>query len=244
MTLASVIYRLHVWAGAILGVQMFIWLLSGVAISWLDRDIVQGERSAFLAPAQELDAKGYASPGGVIAQVEGATTVTLRHHLGRPAYQVNHAEGASLFDADTGRLISPIDASSIRKIAGRDFVGDGEIKSVSLVDNPPKEYRGRRPIWRVTFDDRINTRLYISPETGLIAARRNDTWRTYDIFQMLHFLDFQGRGEINNPVARMVTLGALAFAASGFIMFCFEKPRRYLAADLSAIAERLTSKKQ
>jgi uncharacterized iron-regulated membrane protein len=213
-----VIRRLHLWFGLILAVQVFLWMASGVVMSVFDIELVRGERNALSGPAPELEASNYASPGGVIAQADGATSLILKTLLGRSVYQVDAAGGQALFDAKTAQRISPISEATALDVAQRDFIGDGRVGRAELLSEAPREYRRALPVWRVTFTDDLATRIYVSPQTGEIEARRNKIWRLYDFFWMLHIMDYEGRENFNNPLLKTVSITALLFAATGIYL--------------------------
>ncbi len=243
MTFGAVVQRLHLWAGVLLGIQVTLWMLSGVVMSWFHLDLVRGERSMFQAPPPELEAINYASPGGVIAQMDGAQAVELRYFLGRPVYEVKAVDGYALFDARTGTKISPIDEETARAVAKQDYIGDGEIVALSLMTQTPQEYRRDLPVWRADFDDRLNTRLYISPNTGQVVSRRNDVWRLYDFFWMLHIMDYGERVDFNNPLVKAASAAGFLFALTGLIMVIMKKGRRQIKQDLAFVFRRGGRKK-
>lgn len=232
------IRRLHLWAGVFLGVQVFLWMLSGVVMSFYHLDLVRGEHNAPSDLPVELDAQAYASPGGVIAQTDGAYSVELRYFLGRPVYEVRGVAGAAIFDASDGSPLSPIEEETARRLARNAFVGKGEIEQLTLLrEDPGVEYRGAGvlPVWRAQFDDRLNTRLYISPETGEVLRRRNDVWRFYDFFWMLHIMDYGERTDSNNPLLKVASAGGLLFSLSGLVMIFFKTSRRLLYRDVARL---------
>lgn len=218
MKLARIVQQLHLWLGLLLAAQVILWMASGVVMSWFSIKEVRGETNAAADYAIELEARGYANPGGVIAQSDGATEVRLRTFLGKPVYDVTSAKGRTMFDAQSGDAISPIDAAAARAVALRDFVGDGEIETIELLDDPPHEYGRPGPVWRATFTDDLETRLYISPETGAVDARRNKIWRLYDFFWMLHIMDYKDRENFNNPLIRVAAATGFLFALTGAFM--------------------------
>ena len=111
-------------------------------------------------------------------------------------------------------------------------MGEGEIARATLVSFPPQEYRGETPVWRIDFNDRRHTRLYISPDTGEVRARRNDVWRLYDFFRMLHIMDYEDREDFNNPLLMTASAAALVFALSGIAIFVMRLARRRFGGDL------------
>ncbi|MHA7870791.1 MAG: PepSY domain-containing protein [Hyphococcus sp.] len=235
MSVYRLIQRIHLWAGLLLGIQVFLWMLSGVVMSWFHIELVRGERAMFDAPPPELESRNYASPGGVIAQLDGATSVELRYFLNSPVYEATTASGHVLFDAATGERISPISEETARAAARADYVGEGEIERIALMSDPPHEYRGVTPVWRADFDDRLHTRLYVSPETGAVLARRNDVWRLYDFFWMLHIMDYVERENFNNPIVRVASGAGLLFAVTGLFMVVMRKGRMQIAEDMRRV---------
>ena len=226
MTLKALVQRVHLWSGLLLGIQMLLWMLSGLVMSAFPIELVRGETTAFSAPPVPLEAQTFASPGGIIAQVDGVTSLELRRFLGRPAY-LTSGQGAAraLFDAASGEKLSPLSESLARKVAEQDYVGQGEIVSAALVSFPPHEYRGEKPVWRIDYNDRHHTRLYISPTTGEVRARRNDIWRLYDFFWMLHIMDYDERENTNTWQLRIFAGAGTVFTLSG-MMIVFYRLRR------------------
>ena len=64
------------------------------------------------------------------------------------------------------------------------------------------------PAWRVDFADESNSSFYISQATGRLLERRNDTWRIWDVFWMLHNMDYANRTSFNHPLVVTAAFGA------------------------------------
>ena len=235
MSFRVIIQRFHLWVGLLLGIQVFLWLLSGLVMTWFHINLVRGETNSFQAPPQELEAAAYASPGGVIAQMDGVTSVELRGFRGRPVYEVHSADGAALFDAASGEKLTPINERLVRAIAEDDFVPEADLVRIRLMSETPHEYRRELPVWRADFDDRLNTRIYISPTTGKVVSRRNDIWRIFDFFWMLHIMDYVDRENFNTWWVQLASLIGTLFAASGLVMVVMKSGRRQLSADVRTI---------
>jgi len=215
MTFKRVLQKAHRWLGLLLFIQVTLWMASGVVMSWFPIELVRGETTALDPYATELQPHALASPGGIIAQVDGATSVALQMMGTAPVYIVEGSDGLSVFDANTGAPRPALDERGARLAAQRDFLGEGDVVDASLLDNPLPEYLGPRPVWRVAFDDPDATRLYLSPVTGEVLARRNRIWRLYDFFWMLHIMDYDGRTDFNNPLLKAASATGLLFALSG-----------------------------
>ncbi|WP_425408520.1 PepSY domain-containing protein [Hyphococcus sp.] len=244
MTFKAIVQRVHLWAGLILGIQVLLWMASGVVMSWYPIELVRGETAAYRAPAAPLEPATYASPGGVLAQADGATSVELTHFLGRPVYITRGPDGDGLFDASSGERMSPLPERLARRVAEQDYLGDGEIVEARLMSFPPQEYRGRTPVWRVDFDDKRNTRLYILPGSGEVRARRNDIWRLYDFFWMLHIMDYDERDDFNNPLLMAASLTGFIFALSGVIIVIYRLSRGRFGNDLMLMTGRRAARRR
>lgn len=237
MKIKTLVQRIHLWAGLILGLQVLLWMASGVVMSWFPIELVRGETTTYVSPDLALEAQTYASPGGIIAQAEGATAVELRRFLGRPVYLASNESGAiAMFDASSGEKMTPLKQADARRIARRDFVGDGKIVSARLINHPPQEYRRETPVWRVDFDDKHHTRLYISPSSGEVRARRNDVWRLYDFFWMLHIMDYRERENFNTWWLQLFAASGVIFALSGLIIVMMRLARGRYKHDLMLLA--------
>ena len=92
---------------------------------------------------------------------------------------------------------------------------NGSERSASLRWNE----RNFLSLYRVTFDDSLGTRLYVSVEHGLVTARRNDRWRLFDFLWMLHIMDYQNRDNFNTLLLQAVSALGLVTVLSGFFLF-------------------------
>ncbi len=233
MTFKAVVQRVHLWAGLLLGIQVLLWMASGVVMSVFPIELVRGETSAFVSEPVALDAQAFASPGGIIAQAEGVTSVELRRFMGRPVYLAKWPSGAAaMYDAQSGEKLTPLKEPQARKAAEQDYVGEGKIISGALMNNPPHEYRGVTPVWRFDFDDKLNTRIYVLPDTGEVRARRNDVWRVYDFFWALHIMDYDERTNFNSWWLQLFAAAGFVFALSGIIIVIYRIRRGRYGNDL------------
>ena len=71
------------------------------------------------------------------------------------------------------------------------------------------------------MNDPDGTRIYVSPETGRVLARRNDYWRVFDFFWMLHIMDYDEREDFNHPLLIIVTLASTLFVLTGVALLYF-----------------------
>ncbi len=205
---------LHKWIGLIIGLQLVLWTLSGTMMALLPMDEVAGgaPRDPSQVPMTKVD-----QWPAVQRQLSDTriTDVSLHPLLDRQIYEVGTSAGTRLFDAATGTHIT-LDGNLARQIATAAYAGKGSVKAVASLDRltlPVREHQ--LPIWRVDFADKKNSSFYVSGSTGALLERRNDTWRLWDFFWMLHNMDYVNRTSFNHPVIIVLGVAAAWLAASG-----------------------------
>lgn len=226
-------YAVHRWLGALAGLQLFLWSLGGFVFATHDIDWVRGARGqnpdALGAVAVERVRVSPADAVAALGEIGAVDAVTLRPLLGRPVYEVRHAGGVALVDAETGRPASPIDEQTARAVALADRLGSPAVASVRLIErDPPTEYRGGAlPAWRVDLDDDDDTHVYVAADTGRVSARRNDAWRRFDFFWMLHTMDYRGRDDFNHALLiGFAGLGLVTVGSGGVLWLARVRRRR------------------
>lgn len=146
-------------AGLTLIVAAALWSLVGILGALATPETSSIHPNIYVAPLVELEARNYASPGGIIAQSDGASAVELRVFLGRPVFRVDTHAGAQLYDAQTGELLPPISRLTAREAAKRVYIGEGRVKDIEFVEEPAQA-------WRVVFDDARQTTLFVARDSG------------------------------------------------------------------------------
>jgi hypothetical protein len=97
------------------------------------------------------------------------------------------------------------------------------------------------PIWQVNFRDDANSAYYVSGTTGQILERRNDSWRWWDFFWMLHNMDYAKRTSFNHPLIIMVGFAMAWLAVTGFWLL-FRTMWRHDFAPLRRLADQRASR--
>jgi Na(+)-translocating NADH:ubiquinone oxidoreductase F subunit len=150
----------------------------------------------------------------VIARVPRAQTVTSAWLLERPVYHVATPEGPLLLDARSAANIE-VNAALATAVARASYTGPGQAQAPLLLERSQeaRDHTGR--LWRVDFDDAEDTTVYVSAATGEVAEHRNRTWRLFDVFWMLHIMDYAKRTNFNNPLVIGAGIGGLWIALTG-----------------------------
>jgi len=229
--------KIHRYLGLFVGVQLLLWTAGGLFFSLNSIEKVRGETEASEQPFLQLTVPPV-SPAPALAELTArrpgmeVRSVTLRPHLGDGVYEIAYDDGGRsrwvLADTLTGRLRSPITEDEAIAIARADFVLDAPVADVALITEvgSADEYRGRPlPAYRVSFDHPLDTRLYVSVERGVVTARRNDRWRWFDLFWMLHVMDYQDRDDFNTWWLQVAATLGVVTILSGFTLAALTSPR-------------------
>jgi len=217
MTIKSIwLRKIHKWVGLVIGLQFLIWAISGAAMALLDMEEVAGGEMAEM-PAPSLPAGGRAWPN-IQAQLGGqpVSGIAFRALPQGPAIEVATEQGVLLFDADAGLPIV-IGGAAAGSIAAGAHPSHPPVAGVTLLRElslPVREHR--LPIWQVDFRDEANSSYFISGTTGEVLERRNDTWRWWDFFWMLHNMDYAKRTSFNHPLIIMAGFAMAWLAVTGF----------------------------
>ncbi|MGV6851271.1 MAG: PepSY domain-containing protein [bacterium] len=222
VTWPLILRKTHRWLGLIVGVQILFWVFGGFVMSAIPLDMVRGEHNTKKNRSTILNQAEYFNINALIArQKDDVTSVVLKTLNKQAVYQLGLKSGKNqLFNALTGQKLVPLTANKAKEIARADYINDDiVITQVTLLKEIVAEARGRRmPLWQVQFDDRFNTRLYISDDQQKVVARRNDLWRVFDFVWMLHIMDYDEREDFNHPLLIFAASLALLMVLSGLLL--------------------------
>lgn len=233
--------RWHRWLGLVVGVQLALWIVSGIYFAWTDLDEIHGDPWREPAPPLVLD-EGWVSPSAIDVRAAGLRLpVRMRRIeaveiLGAPHYRLRVEAGDEgdrvvLADARTGAVRGPLDRDEAVATARASLAPDAEVVDVARIEaadvGPHHEYRGGPlPAWRVRFDHPRRIHVYVAAEEARVVTHRNRGWRLFDALWMLHTMDYGGRDDFNNPVIRGASVAALAVAVTGFVLGWRTRRRR------------------
>jgi hypothetical protein len=227
MNLPFWVRRAHKWIGLVIGVQALLWMLSGVYMTAISLEVIHGDHLAHVADAP-LERQAQLLDVSQLAHIRpGFESFKLKRFLGREVYELKGDGKASLVDARTGEMLSPLPRDQVVARAKDIYQGEAEIREVTWITQAPQEVAKRPvPMWAVRFDDRANTTLYFSPDTGDLLARRHDLWRWFDFLWMFHIMDYDQRTDVNNALLRVAAGVGLVFALSGAWLVFYSFRRR------------------
>ena len=220
--------KLHKWLGLVIGLQLLVWLGSGLLMSLLDQGIAGG----FSSRAESDEPKPLGEYGDLYSTSalpladKKIVQLQLKNLLEAPVYRVKLADTVVLYDALSGAEIV-IDSQRATDIALASYAGEGTLVarhfflegSDTLKDSPS-------PVWRVDFDDPLQTWVFIDGSDGRVIKHHNDRSGLMDTLLMLHFMDYLQEDSFNNPQIIVVGFSALWMSISGFFLLLVSFNRR------------------
>src|SRR5210317_697484 len=129
--------KIHKWIALVLGIQLFLWALSGFYMVAVHIDIIHGDMLV-RDVRQDIQYDDAAHiPMDQLASLHGdAHRITLKTMMDRPVYLVE-GDSTRLLDARDGRRLSPIDEQTAARIASYHYAGEAGIRSVQLLESDP-----------------------------------------------------------------------------------------------------------
>jgi uncharacterized iron-regulated membrane protein len=229
--------KFHRWLGIVVGVQLLFWTASGLFFALNPIERVRGESEQAEPPSLGAGVS-IASPDAALDSLRAihgdveVLSVLLRPHLETAVYEISFRSeemtGWALADTTTGRLRNPVGRDEAVALALADFSEPVEIEDVVRLTTveSDSEYRGRPlPAYRVDLAHPFGTRIYVSEERGVVTARRNDRWRWFDFFWMLHIMDYDERDDFNTPILKVAAGLGVITVLSGFVLAGMTSPR-------------------
>jgi hypothetical protein len=168
------------------------------------------------------------APAEVLSSSAGATGVGVMLRLGEPVYVLREGSRAvRVVHAASGVELPPLDEQAARRLASSLHREQPAAVAAELLQETGSESRGlHTPVWRVRLDDRWRSHVYLDPVTARLLAVRNDLWRVYDFFWMLHIMDFEDRDDFNNGLLRGSSVAAWFLGLSGAWLLFYSFGRR------------------
>ncbi|MCF6437198.1 2Fe-2S iron-sulfur cluster-binding protein [Pseudoalteromonas sp. MMG022] len=236
---------LHKWLSLLVGIQLLIWLVTGLYFNLMDHKKASGNSNL-----QRINHQGIIAPERLIPvtqlAVQDAKHIGLLWLFGKPYYQVTIERGAhnyqphsiKLFDASTGAPFT-LNESLARTIALKSYNGPVNIISADLLAPPMDELpKQKNPLWQVKLQDELHTHVYIEPTSGAVVAHINDERRLRDLMFKLHFMDYLGTGDFNHWLIITFALLTLALTITGLTWLI----ERYRVGQLSFAQQHKTQR--
>ncbi|MGJ8560313.1 MAG: PepSY domain-containing protein [Litorimonas sp.] len=212
------IRRIHLWFGIGIGLQLGLWLISGLFMTIVPIDTVRGTHLRSQSTHELLDVSSVlVAPQSILNKLDQeASTLTLTIINKIPVYLAQSEQQLLAFNAETGEARGPLSEAEARSIASQRYAGEGAISSATFYfDIAPREYGREGPVWRIDFDRPDRASFYVDALSGDLKAVRTGLWRTFDFMWGLHIMDWSNRENFNSWWIRATAALTLFFFLTG-----------------------------
>jgi hypothetical protein len=212
--------KIHLWLGIAIGIQVFIWLASGLFMTWFPIETVRGEhlRSEITQQTLTWPDTHISMQEAIRASDMPALSVSATMLQDIPIWRVQGADGTALIDATNGKRLTPLSEALASKIAAHTYSGAGDLQQANLLSDPPREYGRPGPVWRIEFGPQDAASFYVDASTGEVCAVRTTLWRVFDFMWGLHIMDWSTRENFNSWWIKMTASMAVLFALAGIVL--------------------------
>ena len=219
MSFTQTAWRWHRWLGWAVGVQVLVWVSSGLLFAWLPFDGWVKGADDLKRPVLALTQLPVSQDGIEAARVASMVAVTTPAGA---AWRVGlKGEKTPRYVPLAGGPWTPPDAPAVEAFARTLLKAPPPVLAVERLAEAParlfivEETGGRGNVWRVRFDDTLGTRLYFDGTSGEFLTHRNEAWVWYDFFWRLHIMDYTGGDDFNNWLLRAASVLSWALVLAG-----------------------------
>lgn len=210
--------KLHLWFGVAIGLQLGLWLISGLFMTIFPIDHVRGTHlRAETTPTYLASDLDILEPIEIISR-HGLRpkAITLQYINKEPVYLAVSDKTSNLFNAMTGEKRPYLNENLATKIAIENYAGRSTRRSATFFsDDAPREYGREGPVWRIDFEKPDAASFYVDATTAEVKAVRTGLWRTFDFMWGLHIMDWSNRENFNSWWIKTVAALSLFFFFTG-----------------------------
>lgn len=226
----KLIRKIHKWLSLVVGLQLLIWLGTGFYFNMADTEKSSGNQYRVRPQLQtKVDLNKFIEPQKIIAlfQEQNRPVISLKQIqlLAQPYYLLTHEQGLYPHFSNSYSLVHAYDGDEVfvdelmaKTLAHDSYNGAGQVKSVIKLSPPYEDIPSEKnAVWQVSFDDEVNTHVYIEIGSGRLVTHSNDDKHFADFFFMLHFMDYAKNGGFNNIQMIIFAIFTLFLSLTGFI---------------------------
>ncbi|MCL1050164.1 PepSY domain-containing protein [Shewanella abyssi] len=217
----------HYWIGALVSVQLLLWLISGVYFNLIPHDELKGMAYNHSHHTEQnrhkFESQRLLEIAPLLTTRPETESVSLVALAGQPVYRLDakvqryghQCQQQGLIDAYSGKTIN-IDKPLAMQLASDSYMGPGSISSIEQVAAPHNDWPKQcNPLWLVNMQDDLSTRVYINAVNGELVGHKNDQTDIADFMFKLHFMDYLNQGSFNNPFSWLFGVLTLLLSLSG-----------------------------
>lgn len=212
----------HKWLSLFVGLQLLIWLGTGLYFNLMDHSKASGNELRVhshhegnitdfsLTPIKDITSE---APQEVkLIWILHQPYYHFVFDKGQHSYQEHHSK---LFDAVTGKQFN-LSEEQVLTLAKNSYSGEGKLTTPVLSLPPFSDHvRQQNPMWQVVVEDENNTTIYLDSITGQVLRHANDDFRLKDLMMKLHFMDYGNSGGFNHWLIIAFAFATLVLSVTG-----------------------------
>lgn len=212
----------HKWLSLFVGLQLLIWLGTGLYFNLMDHSKASGNELRVHSHLEGNITDFIFTPIKDITS-EAPQEVKLIWILHQPYYHFVFDKGqhsyqerhSKLFDAVTGKPFN-LSEEQVLTLAKNSYSGEGKLATPVLSQPPFSDHvRQQNPMWQVVVEDENNTTIYLDSITGQVLRHANDDFRLKDLMMKLHFMDYGNSGGFNHWLIIAFAFATLFLSVTG-----------------------------
>ncbi len=228
---------LHKWLSAMVCVQLFIWVATGLFFNLMSFGDFTGNDNRKRTEYSLATVKNVKPLLAVEAlNVKPFSQLSLVNIAGQLVYKISYTKNAHskeqqnnhLLDVNTGKTVY-LDKDMAQSIAMSSYkINDGIsltnknelLSNVTYLEDVSFAFPGEQnPGWQVKLNDKTNTAIYVRHSDGQVIGHITDNRRIRNLMFKLHFMDYFDEGSFNN--AQNILFGIMTFilSVSGLLLF-------------------------
>ncbi|MBE1287074.1 MAG: 2Fe-2S iron-sulfur cluster binding domain-containing protein [Alteromonadaceae bacterium] len=212
----------HKWLSLFVGLQLLIWLGTGLYFNLMDHSKASGNELRVhshhegnitdfsLTPIKDITSE---APQEVkLIWILHQPYYHFVFDKGQHSYQEHHSK---LFDAVTGKQFN-LSEEQVLTLAKNSYSGEGKLTTPVLSLPPFSDHvRQQNPMWQVVVEDENNTTIYLDSITGQVLRHANGDFRLKDLMMKLHFMDYGNSGGFNHWLIIAFAFATLVLSVTG-----------------------------
>lgn len=221
MKLGSLLVRrIHRYLMTFLAIQVLLWVTSGMYMVLLDINYIRGNHLIKTNTIEINETQKLFPIPSIYNRFPQAKNIELKPLADQLIYQFSTPRGVQLLNAYSGESLLPISQNVAISLALKSYSGSAAINHIRYIDKvAPDELSSRHlPVWQVSFNNLKNDTLYVSAKTGQVVTKRHLWWRVFDIFWMLHIMDYEERSDVSNLLLRCFSITFLLAIFTGIAL--------------------------
>lgn len=214
-------YKWHKRFMYIVGIQFFVWALSGLYMVSTNIHTIHGDDRVTKTADINIQQASYPI-NKILQRFPDFIEIKLKQLLERPVIQITLSQKpyqAVLIDAQTGEQLPMLTPTKIEQIAQNRSAFPAPITTVTLLTELPEYVTSRfGPAYEVSFDTWDNLHFYIQASTGEVITKRHSLWHIFDWMWRLHIMDYDDGENIHNYLLQIVAIIGLVSIIFGVVL--------------------------